>query len=73
MSFVIISISTNTVFPILGTLAVSMSALERFTIVRVAQLRSVCSGRRLRAAAGGSTGLGQIVADESEHLEHHLC
>ena len=64
MSFVIISISINTNSPIRGTLAAFTNALERFTIARAARLRSVCSGRRLRAVAGGSTGFGQIVGDE---------
>ena len=70
MSFVIISISINTDSPILGTLAASMRALERFTIAHAARLRSVCSGRRLQAAAGGSTGFGQIVGDEFAWYEH---
>jgi len=73
MSFVITSISINTNSPIPGIPVASMSALERFTIVRVGQLPSACSGCRWEEAAGGSTGLEQIVADDHAQLENYLC
>ena len=73
MSFAITLISINTGFRIRGTLVASMSARERFTIVRGGRLRNACSGCQWHESVGGSTGLGQIVADDLAWMEHYFC
>src|SRR5712692_800703 len=55
MNCVTTSISSGSDFPIHGTLAVSTSALLRYTTTCGERLQNVCSGCQLRADAGGST------------------
>jgi hypothetical protein len=76
MSFAIISIFRTSAFPILGTLAVSMSVPPCFTTMRAAPLRSGLSGRQYLAAVGASIGPRQIDAvhnrSNTRILTHHL-